>query len=185
MLLRSIDVIVIDSAEASEQTQVFEAFFETHYERIARAIARIVGDRASAEDLAMETFWSLWQNPRIQGPQAGGWIYRTAVHRALYELRRRARHERYASFFKVGIRPSDPEELHAATEEQRNVRRVLAAMKPRQAEMLLLRSNGFSYEELASALDLHPASVGTLIVRAQAAFRKEYTRLYGEPRNKS
>jgi DNA-directed RNA polymerase specialized sigma24 family protein len=71
MSFPSIDVIVIDSA------QEFEAFFQTHYERIARAIARIVGDRASAEDLAMETFWSLWQNPRIQGPEAGGWIYRT------------------------------------------------------------------------------------------------------------
>jgi RNA polymerase sigma-70 factor (ECF subfamily) len=177
MSFPSIDVIVIDSA------QEFEAFFQTHYERIARAIARIVGDRASAEDLAMETFWSLWQNPQIQGPEAGGWIYRTAIHRALYELRRRARHERYASFFKIG-RPSNPEELHAATEEQKNVRRVLAALKPRQAELLLLRSNGFSYEELASALDLLPASVGTSIVRAQAAFRKEYTRLYGEPRNK-
>ncbi len=89
----------------------------------------------------------------------------------------------YASFFKIG-RPSNPEELHATTEEQKNVRRVLAALKPRQAELLLLRSNGFSYEELASALDLRPASVGTSIVRAQAAFRKEYTRLYGEPRNK-
>ena len=46
--------------------------------------------------------------------------------------------------------------------------------------MLLLRSEDLSYEELASALDLNPASVGTLLSRAQEAFRKEYIEKYGE-----
>ena len=46
--------------------------------------------------------------------------------------------------------------------------------------MLLLRSEDLSYEELAGALDLNPASVGTLLSRAQEAFRKEYIKKYGE-----
>jgi RNA polymerase sigma-70 factor (ECF subfamily) len=45
---------------------------------------------------------------------------------------------------------------------------------------LLLRNQGFSYEEIASALHLNPASVGTLLSRAQMAFRKEYVKRYGE-----
>ena len=57
---------------------------------------------------------------------------------------------------------------------------MLAALQSRQSEMLLLRSEGLSYEELASALDLNPASVGTLLSRAQEAFRKEYVKKYGE-----
>lgn len=57
---------------------------------------------------------------------------------------------------------------------------MLAALRPRQAEMLLLRLEDLSYEELASALDLNPASVGTLLSRAQEAFRKEYIKKYGE-----
>ena len=55
-------------------------------------------------------------------------------------------------------------------------------MKPRDAELLLLRSDDFSYEELAAMLGLNPVSVGTLIARARRAFRKEYVTLYGEPR---
>jgi RNA polymerase sigma-70 factor, ECF subfamily len=50
----------------------------------------------------------------------------------------------------------------------------------RQAELLLLRSHGLSYEELASTLHLNPASVGTLLARAQQAFRKEYINRYGK-----
>jgi RNA polymerase sigma-70 factor (ECF subfamily) len=46
--------------------------------------------------------------------------------------------------------------------------------------LLLLRSHGLSYGELASALHLNPASVGTLLSRAQDAFRKEYIKRYGE-----
>ena len=59
---------------------------------------------------------------------------------------------------------------------------VLASLEAKQAELLLLRSNDLSYQEVAAALDLNPSSVGTLLSRAQAAFRKEYVKLYGEPR---
>ena len=51
---------------------------------------------------------------------------------------------------------------------------MLGALDPRQAELLLLRGSGLSYAELAAALELNPASVGTLLSRAQQAFRKEY-----------
>jgi len=57
---------------------------------------------------------------------------------------------------------------------------VLAALDSRQAELLLLRSSGLSYEEVAAALDLNPASVGTLLSRAQQSFRKEFIKRYGE-----
>jgi len=53
-------------------------------------------------------------------------------------------------------------------------------MRPRQAELLILRSNGFSYEELASMLSLNSASVGTLLSRAEQAFRKAYINRYGK-----
>jgi len=161
----------------------FEAAFHLHYERIARVIGRLVGDRACAEELAVDVFWTFWKNPNAHGEKAGGWLYRTAINRGLYELRRRARHARYERLFRLGSPPATPEQLHAALEEQEQVRRVLANIKPREAEVLLLRGNGFSYEELASTLKLNPTSVGTLIRRAQQTFRKEYTRLYGEPRN--
>jgi DNA-directed RNA polymerase specialized sigma24 family protein len=37
--------------------------------------------------------------------------------------------------------------------------------------MLLMRYEGFSYREIATALDLHEASVGTLLARAKEQFR--------------
>jgi RNA polymerase sigma-70 factor (ECF subfamily) len=76
--------------------------------------------------------------------------------------------------------PPNPEQVHTAAEEQKQVRTVLARLDTRRAELLLLRSSGLTYDEVAAALALNPASVGTLLARAQQAFRKEYTRLYGK-----
>lgn len=175
---------VEDRVTSSDRKGDFEDFFRSHYERIARAVARVVGDPASAEDLAVEAFWKLWCTPQAQGEKAGGWVYRTALRLGLNELRNNARRHHYES--RSGHAPGEgrtsftPEEAHAAAEEREQVRLVLAALDPRQAELLLLRSNGLSYEEVASAAEVNPVSVGTLISRAQQAFRKEYVRRYGQ-----
>lgn len=159
----------------------FEAAFRSDYPRIARAIARITGDPAHAEDLAVEAFWRLWRTPQAQGESAGGWLYRTAVRLALDELRRRARRARYEPLLTLFSRsPRTPDDLFSASERQGQVRAVLTALPPSQAELLLLRSDGLPYDELATVLCLNPASVGTLLSRAKAAFRKEYVKRYGE-----
>jgi RNA polymerase sigma-70 factor (ECF subfamily) len=158
----------------------FETVFHAHYDRIARTIARVTGDPARAEELAVDVFWKLWRNPRAMGEKAGAWLYRTAVRTGLNELRHRVRRTRYERLSDGAAPSPTPEEAHAAAEEQEHVRRVLAAMDRRQAELLLLRGGGLKYEELASALDLNPASVGTLVSRAQQAFRREYVKRYGQ-----
>ena len=169
----------LDAVETQAGSFDFEAFFHEHYERIARVIARVVGDRGRAEDLAAEALWKLWRTPRAHGAGAGGWVYRTAVRLGLNELRSGRRRQRYEAL--ADHRPDllTPEEVHAAAEEREQVRQILTVLQQRQAEMLILRSSGLSYEELAAALGLNPASVGTLIARAQQAFRKEYVKQYG------
>jgi RNA polymerase sigma-70 factor (ECF subfamily) len=170
----------VDSMAADAAPFDFEAVFRAQYGRIARVIARVVRDPARAEDLAVEVFVQLWRSPEAHGEKAEGWLYKTAVRRGLDELRRRARRARYEGLFGFGRPVLTPEELRAATEEQERVRLALSVLDPRQAELLVLRSQGLSYAELASALDLNPVSIGTLLNRAQQAFRKEYVQRYGE-----
>ena len=159
----------------------FEAVFHLHYERVARTIARMVQDPARAEELAVEVFWKLWRKPAVLSGEVGGWLYRSGVRAALYELRREARRATYHRLFPFLGTPSTPEESHAANEEREHVRRVLTSMSARHAELLLLRGEGLSYQAIAEALGLNPASVGTLLSRAQRVFRKEYLKRYGRP----
>jgi RNA polymerase sigma-70 factor (ECF subfamily) len=173
------------TSEALSETETgkvsfdLESIFRLKYAHIARVIARIVRDRARAEELAVEVFLKLWRTRQAHGDKAAGWLYRTAIRTALDELRRTARRARYERLFGFARSGPSPEEIHAATEEQERVRTVLKAMAPRQAELLLLRSEDLTYAEIADALELNPASVGTLLSRAQNGFRKEYVSRYG------
>jgi RNA polymerase sigma factor (sigma-70 family) len=165
---------------ATETAFDFEAVFRRDYARIARLVAQVIADHDRAEDLAVEAFWRLWRHPQAHGAAAAGWVYRTALRLALDELRRRERRARYEAFWPLARAPQEPDELLASAREQHRVRAVLAAMPRRDASLLLLRSDGCSYEEIASALGLAATSVGTLLARARESFRTEYVRRYGE-----
>lgn len=174
---------VIAQIKDAESKADVETIFRAQYERIARVIARVTGDPARAEELAVEVFLKWWRTPQAQNERAGAWLYRTAVRRGLDELRRRTRRSRYEFLFGfVRGTPITPEQICTVTEDQERVRRVLASLDHRQVELLLLRSDGLSYGEAAAALDLNPASIGTLLSRAQQAFRKEYVKRYGHQR---
>jgi RNA polymerase sigma-70 factor (ECF subfamily) len=80
-----------------------------------------------------------------------------------------------------GIHPRTPEDLHASDVERRQVRTVLAGLRPRDATLLLLWSEELSYAEMAAAVGVQPTSVGSLLRRAQDAFRKDYEARYGQP----
>ena len=174
----SSDLVLAKDADTSAVFD-FEAVFAQDYAAITRLIARVVRDSSRAEELAVETFWRLWRTPGAHGESARGWLRRTGVRLAIDELRRRARRERYERLWPFG-RVRRPDELFLSSEEQGRVRLVLAAMPRRDAELLLLRSDDTPYEELAAALSINPASVGTLLSRARQTFRKEYVKRYGE-----
>ena len=162
-----------------------EIIFHAQFGRIARVIAGVIRDHARAEELAVEVFLKWARHPKAHGKEAEGWLYRAAIRTGLNELRSVTRRMRYESLFGFlafhkASRVPTPEEINVATETQQKVRQVLSVIGSRHAELLLLRTEGLTYEELALALDIHPASIGTLLSRAQQAFRREYIKRYGE-----
>jgi len=160
-----------------------DTLFNAHYGRIARVIGRVVRDQARAEELAVEVFVKWQRNPRAQGEQAEGWLYRTAVREAIDEWRKQARKERFERLFSsLRGSPPTPQELHEAVVEQTNVRAVLATIDQRQAQVLLLWAEDLTYREIAAVAEVNLTSVGSLLSRAQTAFRKEYERRYGNKR---
>jgi DNA-directed RNA polymerase specialized sigma24 family protein len=99
----------------------------------------------------VEVFLKWSREPKAQGENAEGWLYRTAVRMGQNELRREMRRNRYESlfgFFRVS--PTTPEELLSGRQEEEKVREVLSVLEPRHTELLLLRGQGLSYQELAN-----------------------------------
>ena len=174
----------VGEAEALENNSTdsfdLEAVFRQHYARVARIIARVVRDHARAEELAVEVFLKFWRSRQAHGDHTEAWFYRMAVRAGLNELRRQTRQSYYERLSAFARAVPTPEDIRNAGEEEARVRLVIGAIAPHRAELLILQSHGLAYAEIAAALKLNPASIGTLLRRAQQAFRKEYVKRYGD-----
>lgn len=167
---------------------VFAGLFREHYERLVGVAARVVGERAQAEEIADDAFWKLYRLPRLQAPgnNIAGWLYRTVTRLALDGIRSRKRasagqlrwHRETADGAPMGggSPVATPLRDLVEREEADRVRRTLGHLKPLQAQLLLLRYSGLSYQEVAGALRLNPASVGTMLARAETAFATAYAK---------
>jgi RNA polymerase sigma-70 factor (ECF subfamily) len=164
----------------------FDVVFREHYPRVVALLARLTGDRGQAEEIAADVFCKVSQRGAavLDRHDPAPWIYRVATNAGLDALRsnaRRRRREETAGAEKLRSQPRHTA-LDAVLREERcaRVREVLGSLKPRDAQLLLLRAEGLAYRELADALDLNPASVGTLLARAEAEFERRYRARYGD-----
>jgi RNA polymerase sigma-70 factor (ECF subfamily) len=166
---------------AQEPATDFDSIFLACYDRLARLLHRVIGDTGRAEEIASEALWRLHRKPPRDQSNLEGWLYRTGLRLALDQIRkdrRRARYESLASIF--GTAPN-PEQAAERGEERARIRQALAALKVEHVALIVLRAEGFAYAEIAQQLHLNAASVGTLLARAEQAFRKEYVDRYGQP----
>ena len=162
-----------------ECVEEFDQIFLANYDALSRLLYRVVGDTGWAEELAAEAFWKLHRKPPASCNNIAGWLYRTGLNLALDNLKKRKRRAHYESLTPVVASVPTPEQTASHAEQRIRVRTVLAALKTKQASLLVLRSEGYSLAEIASFLCLAPNSVGTLLARADMAFRKDYTKRYG------
>ena len=155
----------------------FEELFRREYGRVVNIAYRIVRDADAAEDVAQDVFVSFYRKHPADAGYTGAWLHAAAVHTALNAVRardRRGRHETDHARDSAAI--AEPEHAAERQETRDEVRAALARMDERSASLLALRASGLSYEEIAAALGLRKSSIGTLLRRAEDAFRKEVTR---------
>lgn len=151
--------------------------FDEHYPGLLRYCQRLTGDHDVAEDTAQEAMVRLFDR-EVTGPSAGvrAWLFKTATH--LVRDRYRIETNRRRLLEENPVRPAEPEspERRLEREDTRmRARRALDALPHRDREILLMRYSGFSYKEIADAVDVAATSVGTLLARAERKFAEALT----------
>jgi len=149
-----------------------QEIFRVVYPALRAYCIRLTGDGDLASDIAQEAFVRLVKH-QIEGEDAAVrvWLYKVATH--LIRDRHRVESNRARLLAENPIwdsRAEGPDKGLERRETKRQVRRVLDRLQPRDRELLIMRYGGFSYREIATTLDIAPASVGTLLSRAQRRF---------------
>lgn len=155
----------------------FEEIFDAQHSALQRFLVRLSGDPDLAADLTQETFVRLLRRGSVpDAPNA--WLFTVALNlfrnaRATVARRHSLLSRTRSRFALSDATPSPAEEMEADM-DRRTVRAALDKILERDRNLLLLRAEGLSYRELAQALGLNEASVGTLLARAKRSFQEAY-----------
>jgi RNA polymerase sigma-70 factor (ECF subfamily) len=155
----------------------FVELFEANFRRLFGFLDRLSGEPDQAADLAQEAFLRLYRRGSMpENPEA--WLVTVATNLFRNTRSTRARRLRLLPAARSEVALSDPPPSPARVLEEESapgrVRRALDQLDERDRRLLLLRSEGYSYREIAIALELTESSVGTLLARAKHAFRDAY-----------
>jgi RNA polymerase sigma factor (sigma-70 family) len=155
----------------------FVKLFEAQFSRLFRYVNRLSGDPELAADVAQEAFVRLYRRGSLpEAPEA--WLITVCMNLFRNAKSTRARRRRLLTIGRAEAAMSDPPavpgESEITTGSSERARAALDRMSQRDRHMLLLRAEGYSYHDIAIALELNEGSVGTLLARAKRAFREAY-----------
>lgn len=152
----------------------FEAQFEKLYPSLFRYLHRLTGDADTAEDIAQEAFVRLLKQPLPEN-EIRPWLFTVAMNLVRDHARKTERRSRLLMAAPALVTPMAlPDEGVERAQRVERVRSVLDKLPERDRQLLLMREEGFKYEEIAAVVGVAPASVGTLIARALKRFSDAY-----------
>lgn len=157
----------------------YDRLFERLYPPLFRYLRRLTGDSDAAEDAAQEAFVRLTEQSLPEN-EVRPWLFTVATNLIRDRARKADRHRRLEPHVPRASTPDPPDVSAARKERILMVRRALAELSERDRTMLLMREEGFKYAEIATAVDVAPGSVGTLLSRAARRFEQTYTALQAE-----
>ena len=148
----------------------FEAQFQELYPSLYRYLHRLTGDPDVAEDIAQEAFVRLLRQS-LPSDEVRPWLFTVAMNLVRDGARKTERRQRLLQTAPplTGRMPAPDADVER-NERIALVRRALDTLSERDQQLLLMREEGFKYEEIAGVVGVAPASVGTLIARALRRF---------------
>jgi RNA polymerase sigma-70 factor (ECF subfamily) len=155
-----------------------EAVFRAYHARVLQAAYRVTGSLADAEDAAQCVFLRLARgdvDPR-RITHLESYLRRSAVNAALDLLRARRNRETVPVEAAEAVDATSavsPERAVSSSEIRDRLRRALAGLHPRVAEMFSLRYlEGLDNPEIARLMDTSQAVVAVTLFRARAQLKK-------------
>ena len=154
----------------------FTDIYEASWPDLVRFLHTLLGDAASAQDIAQESLLALYERGEgaVAPEQARFWLLRVARNRALNAIERTRTRVSLADRVRGLFARIVPhaEDLFARDQETRHLMNQLGTLPEAQRAPLLLRElEGLTYAEIADLLGVSIAKIKTDIFRARTAMR--------------
>ncbi len=163
----------------------FQKLYKKYFVIVFRHVNYLLGGNSPvAEEIVQETFIKLYNSPPVSQNSLSAWLLKVATNTTYNHLRsdkqRVARETKVYNLESAGCPSSNlVEEVYFRNQQVLAVKEVLDYMPERDRICLLLKFSGFSYIEISEITGIQKGSVGTILARAQAKFRKEFLKRNG------
>jgi len=169
------DLELVRRFKQGDRDLAFDQLVRRYQERIYWTVRRIVGSHEDADDVAQETFVTMWQKLDSFREDANffTWLYRVSVNAALGHLRR-SKMKRFVSLETL-VQPFEDRDMQSDRnmlndERISAVEQAIQALPPQQRVVFCMRYyDGLKYEEISVMLG---KSTGTLKANYHHAIKK-------------
>lgn len=161
----------------------FDTFARLQHDRLLRLANRRLGDWHEAEEVAQETLLRAYQRwDTFDSPDgAAAWCTTVATRLVIDRVRVRPRAVVTDTLPEPRTLQRDAADVAAAREDAALALDVLGGMPQRQAAVLWARHvEGLSYDSIGRQLSMSEPTVRSLLHRARASLRTNFTRRGGE-----
>jgi RNA polymerase sigma-70 factor, ECF subfamily len=172
-------MILVQRDDASS----FAALLDRNRGLVVNYLARMVANRAIAEELAQDVFIRVYRSRRTYEPTAkfSTWLYRITTNVALNHFRDEKRTQN-----NISLDMQDAAQLRREASDQaplvedllvrevalRQIRRAVRALPPKQrAAVIMHKYEGMDYAQISSVLRCSPSAVKALMFRAYETLR--------------
>lgn len=172
-------------AVAQGDEAALDALMKAHMPSVHAVARRLLGDDASADDAAQETFLAVWRSAKTYRGDAPGraWILRIALNKARSAGRWRSVRRWLSLDHAAGGEPdapalgeavadpspeADPAGIRERDDRAERLRAAVEGLPPRQKEMVLLRLEGLEINEIAAAVGAAEGTVKATLHQARA-----------------
>jgi RNA polymerase sigma-70 factor, ECF subfamily len=154
------------------EAEVIE-LFQRHAAALSRYAARIARDKTLVEDGIQEAllryFIARTEGQQIDNPRA--WLFRV-LQNYILDCNRKS-NLRQAANLEAAAQVADAgQNVEVGYQQDETFRDALASLSPREQACILLRLEGFAYDEMAHILGIRPGTVGALLARGTMKIRK-------------
>lgn len=162
------DLALVERVAEGDRTAFLE-LYDRHVSRVFALAARMLGDRASAEEVTQDAFLKLWTRARAFSPSRGAlvaWLLTITRNSALDRIRLEARRPVLTEFSLFDIEDGRPglQSPESSSEETRwrSLRFALADLPNGQRQVIELAFyQGLSHSQMAEMLGLPLGTVKT------------------------
>jgi RNA polymerase sigma-70 factor (ECF subfamily) len=168
------------SSERESPQQEAMRLFGEHGAGLYRFCLFTLRHQQDAEDVVQDTFIKLLEHLERGADRASvrSWLFTVAANGCRDRFRRRLRWLPWSLDLDRRAADADQELVCAQDEQRAALQQSARTLKPRDRLLLMLRVQGLSYREIATAAGVPETSVGRLLARALARWKQGYATLY-------